>query len=232
MSFFRFLLVNSFSLLVIVLVLLVWMFRDDLKIQQALDQLAGETSETPLDEIGPEHTPPDVELIQQKQPLTQTVVLPTANEKATSSKNEAAKPAPISSTSRFEPALIEKAESQPVAESINPSISQPKTVASATDQIEAQLVKARNAYWDRQYDQSIEIYQRLVKLTPERAELFGELGNVFYAVNQWEESVAAFYQAASLLIKQGHPEQARQLLPVITALDREKADQLQKLLYP
>jgi len=222
MSIGRWLLTNSFFLVAFFLAAVLWLFQDELKLSYAYQQLIGaEALSTPANEV---------QKVVSESPVSESLVSITENPTPKTnalSQEEEKKPVeqvivdPVSATTSLE--MQEPVKAAPVDEVA-------ETFSSS--QFESTLIQARNAFWDRQYQQSIGYYKELLLQQPNRADLLGELGNVYYAVNQWDDSVSAYFQAAQRLIEQNKPEQARQLLPVITALDRAKADELKQLLYP
>jgi len=104
------------------------------------------------------------------------------------------------------------------------------TIIDETIEQDDLLHNARQAYWDKNYQQSIRLYQKLVEREPDNADFSGELGNVYYAMNDYSHASRMYYRAARLLLSQGRHDAARQLLSPVTAMDRERGDRLRQLL--
>jgi tetratricopeptide (TPR) repeat protein len=89
------------------------------------------------------------------------------------------------------------------------------------------LMSARQAYWNRDYRTSIDRYRQLLNQQPQNPDFNGELGNVYYAMNDYSRAAQQYYRAALLLLDQDQVEAARQLISPITAMDRALDDRLQ-----
>ena len=98
---------------------------------------------------------------------------------------------------------------------------------SADADFQSQLDQARQHYWRRDMPAAEQAYRRLTESHPERAELWGELGNLFFSQKQMVQATDAYYRAIELLIEQGDTARARQLLGAMYQLDAEKAKQLE-----
>ena len=61
-------------------------------------------------------------------------------------------------------------------------------------------------------------------------DAYGELGNVYFNQGKKVEAAAAYYEAASLLVKLGNVRRADSLLPLLNYLDTDKAVQLKELI--
>lgn len=92
---------------------------------------------------------------------------------------------------------------------------------------QSQLDQARQHYWRRDLPAAEQAYRRLTESHPERAELWGELGNLFFSQNEMVQATDAYYRAIDLLIEQGDAGQARQLLGAMYQLDADKANELE-----
>jgi hypothetical protein len=102
-----------------------------------------------------------------------------------------------------------------------------KAEVPADADFQSQLDQARQHYWRRDMPAAEQAYRRLTESHPERAELWGELGNLFFSQNERVQATDAYYRAIELLIEQGDAEQARQLLGAMYQLDAEKANELE-----
>lgn len=116
----------------------------------------------------------------------------------------------------------------PVAAPVVPADSSPPQPEPAAT-LEAELLQqARQAYWARNFDAAVTAYQKLLEADPENPDLYGELGNVYYSMGEWQKAGQAYYEAAQRLLARGQTQQLGYLLHVIEGLDRELADKLRK----
>jgi tetratricopeptide (TPR) repeat protein len=99
-------------------------------------------------------------------------------------------------------------------------------VAGESD-FQSQLEQARQHYWRRDMPAAEQAYRRLTESHPERAEVWGELGNLYFSQREMVQATDAYYRAIVLLIEQGDAERARQLLGAMYQLDAEKAKELE-----
>jgi tetratricopeptide (TPR) repeat protein len=108
----------------------------------------------------------------------------------------------------------EQAEASPVA---------PVAGSVTDDQTRTQLIEARNAFWARDMDKAIEVYNSLASTQPDNPDLWGELGNVYMAANKPEGAVEAYARAAEILIEKGNLQQIGKLIQIIGRFDQDKA---------
>lgn len=85
---------------------------------------------------------------------------------------------------------------------------------------------ARVSYWKGEVDKSEAYYLDLLKSEQSDPDLFGELGNVYYAQGKWKQAGEAYYQAALRLHDLNQINQVNYLLRIIQGLDKESADKL------
>lgn len=86
--------------------------------------------------------------------------------------------------------------------------------------------EARQAFQAGDPGKAIALYQELGELNPGDPNIFGELGNVYYSLGKWKQAGSAYFEAASLLLDQGHTGQVQYLYRVIQGLDQESAEKL------
>ena len=228
MTFGRWLLVNSFSIFLVTLFVLGYFYREDLQLEQAYQQLLkvdtkqvalkAKESMTQPEKSAPDkviiETPKKITVTQNTQPsVTIPSTLSTKSDHIDPSLNFTVKPAK---------------DLAPVQASISdavPSVMDKRDVVNAATQDEM-LQQARQAYWDKEYTLSIEIYRSLIGQNPENPDYRGELGNIYYAMNDYPNASDLFYQAAQLLISQNQMDRAQSLVSPITAMNRELGTQL------
>lgn len=124
-----------------------------------------------------------------------------------------------------------ESESEPASEtvSVNQATEESVTVQEADAPLvdfKQQLVSAREAFWSRDMETAIDDYKALVAAQPENPDLWGEMGNVYMAVNRPEEATAAYSRAADILIEQGSLQQVGKLIQIIGHFDQDAARDL------
>jgi tetratricopeptide (TPR) repeat protein len=105
--------------------------------------------------------------------------------------------------------------------------SQQQAIPPADAQLEKQLEEARRFYWQRNLREAAAAYQALSEAYPQNADVWGEMGNVYFSLRQREPASAAYSRCIELLIDQGDQARARQLLNVLFRLDAPKARELE-----
>lgn len=88
------------------------------------------------------------------------------------------------------------------------------------------LISARSAFNQGDMIKSETYYIQLSELDHDNANIFGELGNVYYSQGKWDEAGQAYYEAAIRLITERKYEQVNYLQRVISGLNTEYAEKL------
>ncbi len=200
MTFGRWLLVHSFSIFLVSLLILGYIYRDELKLEQAYHQLLNIDDE-------------ELESISAKSKDDGQVEI-TPEEPADT---------PISKEQSI--STVEKTESVQTSEL--EFIAQPTVTEEIIEQ-DTLLFEARQAYWDKNYEKAIQGYQQLIQRETNNADYLGELGNIYYSLNDFPNASRHYYQAALVLIQQNKIEQARSLISPVTAMNRELGDKLRQ----
>jgi tetratricopeptide (TPR) repeat protein len=91
-------------------------------------------------------------------------------------------------------------------------------------------ISAREEYHRGNIQGSISKYQQVIANTSDNYDAYGELGNVYMSRGKYREAAGAYFEAGSILVKQGQTARARTLLPILDRLDRSKADALNQLI--
>ena len=91
-------------------------------------------------------------------------------------------------------------------------------------------ISAREEYHRGNIEGSITNYKQVIANTKDNYDAYGELGNVYLSRGKYREAADAYFEAASILVKQGQTARARRLLPMLDRLDRSKADALNQLI--
>lgn len=200
MTFGRWLLIHSFSIFLVGLMLFGYIYRHELRLEQVYQQL--------------------LKLEPQENTTTQSI---TASEGKTKEKIPA-KPDTANSAAVLQQSSPQN--DQKLASTL-PLTSIP-TVSKEIIQQDDRLMSARKAYWDKNYNDAIHLYQQLVKEHNDNPDYLGELGNIYYAINDYQNATRAYYRAALLLLEQKKPEKAQALISPITAMDRDLGNQLKE----
>jgi len=199
MTFGRWLLIHSFSIFLVGLLIFGYIYRDNLQLEQAYQQLLNLDVEpaTPVSEL---------EKNQQQKVVENNVVKPSST-------------------------ALEKPDTAPALadSSVSPLETKP-TISEVIIEQDELLFKARRAYWDKDYETAIKSYQELIYKEKTNADYLGELGNIYYALNDFPNASRHYYQAAMVLISHNQYEKARQLVSPITAMNRELGDKLKRKL--
>lgn len=96
--------------------------------------------------------------------------------------------------------------------------------------LEQQLKAARELYWKNDAAGAEKAYSAITAAHPDRADAWGELGNVYFNLGRWNEAADAYYRAANLLIDQGQPQRAASMLRVLHGLDSGKGGEIEERL--
>ena len=107
----------------------------------------------------------------------------------------------------------------------------PAPEEAATDyqkQHQESLRLAREAYWNRDYDAAVAIYENMTKAEPENVDLLGEYGNFLLQAGRMPEAVDIYEKAANMLISQNRMREVGPLLYFIGDQDPERAERLSR----
>lgn len=105
---------------------------------------------------------------------------------------------------------------------INPAL---KTYA-----IRDSWITARKSFYQRKYELSEQSYREVINNTTDNYDAYGELGNVYFNQGKNTEAAAAYFEAASILVRKGKISRARSLMGLLRQLDDGKAVDLKKLI--
>lgn len=110
-----------------------------------------------------------------------------------------------------------------------------KTIDSSVDAVSSDVslgdareihLEARQMFWNGNAQGSEKLYLDLMAISDDDPDVYGELGNVYYAQGKWRQAGKAYYEAAIRLLKLKKNDQVSYLLRVIQGLDSESADKL------
>jgi len=92
-------------------------------------------------------------------------------------------------------------------------------------------INAREEYHRGNIEASINSYREVIANSTDNFDAYGELGNVYLNTGNTTEAANAYFEAAAILVKLGQVRRARSLLPMLGRLDRNKAEELNQLIY-
>jgi len=92
--------------------------------------------------------------------------------------------------------------------------------------VQQQLEEARQLYWQKDVSAATKAYEALGRDYPRDADIWGEIGNFYYSIQQSQPAGMAYYRTVSLLIDKGDTQKARQLLGVLYELDANRGREL------
>ncbi len=81
------------------------------------------------------------------------------------------------------------------------------------------LDRGRQFFLDKNYDVAVKSYRLYLQEVRTNANAWGELGNLYRELQEWDKAVHAYSQAARLIIESGNMRQAQQVLEIIQQLD-------------
>lgn len=89
------------------------------------------------------------------------------------------------------------------------------------------LNRARQAFWEQDYSAAVEAYRQLITEQAADPGIWGELGNVYYALRDTARAAQAYARAEQAFRAAGNREEAQRLLEVIRGLDATLASQIE-----
>lgn len=97
--------------------------------------------------------------------------------------------------------------------------------------VASQLDAARRAAWEGRLEDALTHYRAAARIQPRSHVLWGEMGNVLWAMRRWPEAAYALEGAAVLLVDAGELRAASDLLPAVGRIDPEAAHRVQRRLW-
>ena len=211
MSFGRWLLVNSFSIFLLGLFFFGYIYRDELQLENAYHQLFKIDPKTVIT-LSPRTGQPQIVEQQANNKVDQQM-----------EKSKSAIVTEKQSTAKLDELL-----------KTVPTVSSPPVEASkkdggsvvATLSAEERLYMARQAHWDKNYTDAIYLYRQLIQENSNNPDYLGELGNIYYSLNDNQNASRLYFQAAMVFINHNQPDRARLLIAPVTAMNRELGEKL------
>lgn len=88
------------------------------------------------------------------------------------------------------------------------------------------LLMARQAYWQQDYASAIGYYAREMLKTPNSPDLYGELGNLYYGLKNYERASNNYLKAGKLMLEFNDDARAKQIYEILVSIAPEKANML------
>ena len=112
-----------------------------------------------------------------------------------------------------------------------PPPARPGSAAVDDNAVAAQINAARRAAWEGRLVDALAHYRAAARIQPNLHVVWGEMGNVLWAMRRWSEAVYALEGAATLLVRAGELRAASELVPAVARIDPEAAYRVQQLLW-
>ena len=97
--------------------------------------------------------------------------------------------------------------------------------------VASQINSARRAAWEGRLTDALAHYRAAARIQPNNHVVWGEMGNVLWAMRRWSEAAYALEGAATLLIRAGELRAASELVPAVERIDPDAAYRVQQLLW-
>ena len=107
----------------------------------------------------------------------------------------------------------------------------PDRALAGRSAVASQLDTARRAAWEGRLEDALAHYRAAARIQPRSHAVWGEMGNVLWAMRRWPEAAYALEGAATLLVDAGELRAANDLLPAVGRIDPEAAHRVQRRLW-
>ena len=97
--------------------------------------------------------------------------------------------------------------------------------------VASQINSARRAAWEGRFTDALAHYRAAARIQPNSHVVWGEMGNVLWAMRRWSEAAYALEGAATLLIRAGEFHAASELVPAVERIDPDAAYRVKRLLW-
>ena len=131
-------------------------------------------------------------------------------------------------TTSGDPAALSTAPADPIASDV-PGTGAGPAVGDAA--VAGQINAARRAVEEGRLADALAHYHAAARIRPNLYVVWGEMGNVLWAMRRWPEAAYALEGAATLLIRAGEPRAASELVPAVEWIDPDAAYRVQQLLW-
>jgi len=224
MTLGRWLLIHSLSISIVVMLGVGYLFKQELKLSEAYNQLLQIDSSTLV--IVKDISNKEIE------GATDTKVQQTSNKTVDIRKSSIAV---VANEKEVKPSIVEVNEPNsstlPVEDVI--SFSNNTQHVENKSQIEETatdyLLQAREAYWDKDYQYAIQLYSKEIIKNPNSADLYGELGNIYYSLNNYDIASVHYLKAGELFIQNQDEIRAKQVYDILMSIAPARAEMLLQL---
>jgi len=219
MTFGRWLLVHSLSISILVMLGVGYVYKEELKLQEAYSQLLLIDTQS----LSSSHED------KQHKTVKQAVIGNVNNEQKVAHsiiKNNGEK---TSDVKQEEKVRVENPLSTEVKPVIKTTHGLPTFVEKEIEKDVDYLLNARKAYWDKDYQKAIELYQNEISKNPDSADLLGELGNIYYSLNNYDVASSHYLNAGELFLKTDDQVRAKQIYNILMSIAPDKAQLLLNL---
>ena len=97
--------------------------------------------------------------------------------------------------------------------------------------VASQINSARRAAWEGRLADALAHYRAAARIQANNHVVWGEMGNVLWALRRWSEAAYALEGAATLLIRAGELHAASALVPAVERIDPDAAYRVRRLLW-
>jgi tetratricopeptide (TPR) repeat protein len=100
-------------------------------------------------------------------------------------------------------------------------------VVDAND-YEARLQAARRAFWNGEFELAEAGYVELITIHPDDADAFGELGNLYETMGEWQLAKDAYFAAGERLKQAGEIEKLNHVIDLLEGKGDARAQRLRQ----
>jgi hypothetical protein len=92
----------------------------------------------------------------------------------------------------------------------------------------ARIQQARRAYWNGEFELAETRYVDLVTIYPDDADAFGELGNLYETMGEWQLAKDAYFAAGERLKRAGEAEKLNHVIDLLEKKGDSRAQRLRR----
>jgi len=105
------------------------------------------------------------------------------------------------------------------------------TAMANTDKESVSIEDARHAFWSGDSQKSEELYLKIIKISEDNINAWGELGNIYYMQARWAEAANAYAEVALQLIDKNDAPQAEFFHRLINRMDQSQSERVSERLH-
>lgn len=223
MTFARWLLVHSLSICILIMLIIGYFFKDELKLNQAYHQLLNLEPDSIVAQVENNLNKPNTKVYE---PKKRAISSQASNAEATQSTHSdfaktTQQPANESKVEAHNTTLNTKTTFDNTHLQVNP-----EPVFKDDKPTKSFLYLAREAYWQKEYQKSLNFYKQAIEKEPSSADLYGEVGNVHFGLKQLAPASNFYLMAGELFLKTGQDDRAKEVYDILASISPEKAEKL------